>query len=177
MKYNFTPLLALFSAALIGGVGLSLATSDAPPAPAPSPQSPASISGKYCVSAGTAIQLLAAKPNADGSLDFGLSVWFENGQQCGLMGKAQPGKNGGWRYEENMSSTNEQERCGVDFTSVNGKVIVNADEKASCRSACGGGAAIYNLEFPPDSLENPKAPSDLLTDPETLYNTTCTPQP
>jgi hypothetical protein len=176
MKYNFTPLLTLFSAALIGGMGLSLAT-DMPPAAPEKTAAPASISGKYCVSAGTAVQLLAARPNADGSLDFGLSVWFENGQQCGVMGKAQPGKNGGWRYEENITSANEEERCGIDITTVGDKVVVNADEKASCRFACGGGAAISNLEFPADSLENPRASSDLLTDPETLYNTTCAPKP
>ncbi|MGZ9109021.1 MAG: hypothetical protein ACXW4B_09400 [Micavibrio sp.] len=177
MKYNFTPLLTLFSAALIGGIGLSLAT-DTPPAAPEKAQATTSISGKYCVSAGSAVQLLAARPNDDGSLDFGLSVWFENGQQCGLMGKAQPGKNGGWRFEENMKSANEEERCGIDITTAaDGKVIVNADEAASCRFACGGGAAISNLEFPPDSLENRRASSDLLSDPETLYNTACIPKP
>ena len=176
MKDNCAPLLTRFSAALIGGMGLARATDTPPAAPEKTP-APTSISGKYCVSAGTAVQLLAARPNADGSLDFGLSVWFENGQQCGVMGKAQPGKNGGWRYEENIASANEEERCGIDITAVGDKVIVNADEKASCRFACGGGAAISNLEFPADSLENPRAPSDLLTDPETLYNTTCAPKP
>lgn len=173
MKYNFTPLLTLFSAALIGGMAPSYAT-DAK-APVETAKAPDSISGKYCVSAGSAIQLLAAKPNPDQTLDFGLSVWFENGQQCGVIGKAKPAP-GGWRYEENIDSKNEEERCGITFKTVNGTVVVNADEQASCRFACGGGAAISDLQFPAKSQESKRASSSLF-DPETLYNTTCQPQP
>lgn len=174
-KYNFTPLLTLFSAALIGGMGLSLA-SDTKPAASPA-KSPESISGKYCVSAGPAIQVLGAKPLEDGTLQFGLSVWFEGGQHCGLTGKAQPNPAGGWRYEENIDSENEEERCGLDIKTVNGEIVVNADEKAACSSACGGGVAISNITFPQKSLENKRAVSGLF-DPETLYNTTCAaPQP
>ncbi len=180
MKYNFTPLLTLFSAALIGGMGLSLA-SDTKQADSASvatqTKSPESISGKYCVSAGPAVQVLGAKPLDDGSLQFGLSVWFESGQHCGLTGTAKPNAAGGWRFEENINSENEEERCGLDIKSANGEIIVNADENAACRSACGGGAAISNITFPEKSQENKRAVSGLF-DPETLYNTVCAaPQP
>ena len=177
MKNKFTPLLTLFSAALIGGMGLSLATDTKPaPQPANEAKAPESITGRYCVSAGPATQLLGAKHNSDGTLEFGLSVWFESGQHCGVIGNAKPNPAGGWRFEENINSENEEERCGIDIKMVNGEVVVNADENASCRSACGGGAAISNLTFPPQSLENKRAAAGLF-EPETLYNTTCTPKP
>lgn len=174
MKSKFTPLLTLFSAALIGGVGLSL-TADRGQA-ASDAKAEDSVAGRYCIAAGPAIQLLGAKPNEDGSLQFGLSVWFESGQHCGVIGTAKPNPAGGWRYEENINSENEQERCAIDIKPVDGGVFINADENASCRYACGGGVAIYNLAFPPQSQESKRAASGLF-DPETLYNTTCTPKP
>lgn len=174
MKSKFTPLLTLFSAALIGGIGLSLTSDSGQAASDATTADP--VAGRYCIASGPAIQLLGAKPQENGDLQFGLSVWFDSGQHCGVIGTAKQNPAGGWRYEENMTSENEEERCGIDIKPVEGGVFINADEKAACSFACGGGAAISNLAFPPQSQESKRAASGLF-DPETLYNTTCTPKP
>jgi hypothetical protein len=172
MKHAFAPLLTLFSAALISGSAISLAT-DTDKTPA-SKTTSSSLSGEYTVRAAppaTALQTLAVKPNADGSIEFGVSVWFESGQNCGVIGTAKSTGPGQWRYEDSLTSDIEDDRCAIDITQAkDGKITLNADAAAQCKSACGGGAAISDITFPDGSQTSSAPAGDVLSDPEKFFN-------
>lgn len=167
LKRGFTSCYFLFAAALMGCNSLSMAqsTETAPPAP---------VSGKYCVGpeAGqTAFKLFSALPAEDGSLDFGISIWSESGQNCGVAGKALPTP-AGWRYESNLKSAKPEERCALDITSKNGEITVTTDPKASCRASCGANLAFANEVFPAASQKSPSVAKEDLT-PDAFFNTAC----
>jgi hypothetical protein len=172
MKHAFAPLLTLFSAALISGSAISLAT-DNNTAAAPKP-GPTTLSGEYTVRAAppaTAFQTLAVSPNADGSIQFGVSVWFEGGQNCGVIGTAKPTGKGQWRYEDSLTSEIEDDHCAIDIKQgADGKITVNADAKAQCKSACGGGVNMTDIEFPSGSQTSSAPAGDVLKDPEKFFN-------
>jgi hypothetical protein len=172
MKHAFAPLLTLFSAALISGSAISLATDTGTDA-APKATS-STLSGQYSVRAAppaTANQILAVNPNADGTIQFGLSVWFESGQHCGVIGTAQPNGKGKWRYEDSLTSDIEEDRCAIDITQgADGKITLNADAKAQCQSTCGGGVAISDIEFPNGSQTSSTPAGDILNDAEKFFN-------
>lgn len=161
--------MMIFSAALLGCTTVSI--------PASRAQAEPSISGKYCVTAGKGLQLLAARPNADKTLEFGLSVWFDSGMHCGVTGKATPTEKG-WRYESDLDSADPDEHCKIDINVTDGVIVANADKVARCASACGGGVRIMDITFPPASQESTSLADDALT-PDVFFNTGCkeTPSP
>ncbi|MBI2234223.1 MAG: hypothetical protein HYU57_04385 [Micavibrio aeruginosavorus] len=155
--------LMIFSAALLGCATVSIPASTARAEP--------SISGKYCVTAGKGLQLLAARPNEDKTLDFGLSVWFDSGMHCGVTGKATPTEKG-WHYQSGLDSPDPDEHCKIDIAVKDSVIVANADTTARCASACGGGGRIFDIAFPPESRESTSLAEDALT-PDVLFNTAC----
>lgn len=134
----------------------------------------ADISGQYCVGpeAGkTAFKIFSALPAADGGLDFGVSVWDESGRNCGVAGHALASASG-WRFEQNIDSSTEAERCALDITVTDGVITVTADPNASCKSACGINVAISTEVFPAASKQDKVLTNSDLA-PENFYNTQC----
>lgn len=175
MKHAFAPLLTLFSAALISGSAISLATdTNTTAAPKASPSTTSTLSGEYTVRAAppaTAFQTLAVSPNADGTIEFGVSVWFEGGQNCGVIGTAKPTGKGAWRYEDSLTSEIEDDHCAIDIKQgADGKITLNADAKAQCKSACGGGVNMTDIEFPNGSQTSSAPATDVLKDAEKFFN-------
>jgi hypothetical protein len=156
-------------------LGLSVYSFAMDQAPDPKNESSASISGKYCVNGadGKGLKLFMAQPSSEQSLNFGLSVWFESGQHCGLVGNAKA-IGGGWRYTPKSNSGDPSKDCILDINVRDGEIIVNADAAGQCLESCGGGSAISDIRFPLASKEStPVSRTDF--EPETLFNTACTP--
>ncbi len=107
----------------------------------------------------------------DGSLDFGLSFWFEGGHHCGIIGNARETAEG-WVYENNMDAEHPREQCKVFIRTENNALVLNADMNASCRSECGAQAYIEDVMFPLDSFETRRVVQQDFN-PEVFYNTPC----
>lgn len=127
--------------------------------------------GGLCVSATEAHNAFNYTIKEDKSLDFGLSYWFNAGTHCGIIGNAKA-TDYGWRYENNMTSTNPAERCAVDITIEGDAVFFDADPDAACRMECGASAYLSGTFIPLSALES-KNPAPPAQDPETFYNTPC----
>lgn len=163
--------LVLFSVVALGSLACSSAADSAPP-----PENTA-VSGKYCVTGaeGKGLKLFAAQPSTDKSLNFGLSVWFESGQHCGVIGNAKA-VDGGWRYTPKSNSGDPAKDCILNISVADGEIVVNADANGQCQESCGGGAAISDIHFPLAAQESQTIEREAF-EPETFFNTECTPPP
>lgn len=133
-----------------------------PPPPDADASSPAGPpSGRYCVfGSGNSYEMLLARPNRDGSLAFGLTSWTANGSNFSVAGTARPSGQG-WRYEENMTSADPDQRCAVvvDRTPDGGFQVATV-EGARCEALAGHGAVLYGTDvFPPASRAGDAPPS------------------
>ena len=96
-------------------------------------------------------QTLHLRPNKDGSLEFGVSVW-QDGYNCGLAGRALKTGNNAWRLEKFINDPDPHARCRLDITVSAGNVLtLRTDPKASCRYACGAGIGFDGVQFPLNS--------------------------
>ena len=152
-------------AALSASAGASPPTADA--------GSPAGLAGgRYCVfGGGNSYSMLLARPNRDGSLEFGLTSWAANGSNFSVNGTARP--NGrGWRYEESMNSPDPNQRCAVVINRMpDGGFQVDTVEGARCEADAGHGAALYAADAFPAASRAGDAPRSFTG--ETLMQVGC----
>lgn len=99
----------------------------------------------------------------NGTMDFGVSFWFESGANCGLTGNAKP-TNTGWRYET--------EDCILDIKIEGSAVRFETDEDKNCQSACGAQASLQGMSLPLAYEEGRSIKPDDLS-PETFFNAPC----
>ncbi len=152
-------------AALSASAGASPPTADA--------GSPAGLAGgRYCVfGGGNSYDMLLARPNRNGSLEFGLTSWTAEGSNFSVNGTARSSGRG-WRYEENMNSPDPNQRCAVviDRTSDGGFQIATV-EGARCEANAGHGAALYGTDSFPAASRAGDAPRSFTG--ETLMQVGC----
>jgi hypothetical protein len=141
-----------------------------PAADAGSPAGPAG--GRYCVfGSGNSYDMLLAQPNRDGSLAFGLTSWTADGSNFAVAGTARPSGRG-WRYEENMTSPDPDQRCAVVFDRTpDGGFQVATVEGARCEADAGHGAVLYGTDIFPAASRAGDAPQSFTG--ETLMQIGC----
>ncbi len=108
----------------------------------------------------------------NGSMDFGLSVWFDSGANCGIIGRAKR-TDSGWRYEAPRNNKNQDPPgCTVNIKIEGGHVIFATDPIDDCREECGAQAYLQDFRLPLESSEDVKITNDDLS-PEKVFNTPC----
>lgn len=112
-------------------------------------------------------QVLHLRENADGTLDFGVSVW-QDGFNCGVAGKAAK-TDKGWRLEKFIDDRDPYARCRLDITVSKNVLTMRTDPKASCRYACGVGIGLDGVQFPLSSSRIGNARNDVFASEENVY--------
>jgi hypothetical protein len=146
-KIYLFPALCLF--ALAGFTGLSQAA-DAPKA------STAPNNGVYCISDQDEMRVLALKPDDKGAMKFGISLWYPNGNNFAIYGKAKSKSKNVWKFTENLNSSKKDERCDLSIAlQPDGSYYITTSPSAQCQSYGGRNATLTEIQFPKESFENP----------------------
>lgn len=120
-------------------------------------------------------QTLHVRENADGTLDFGVSVW-QDGFNCGIAGKAAKTTTG-WRLEKFVNDTDANARCRLDINVSKDNVLtLRTDPKAACRYACGAGISLDGVSFPLGTGRISAARDDIFAAEENIYTQILCPQ-
>ena len=150
-----------------------LSASTGAPQPAADAGSPAGLTGgKYCVfGGGNSYDMLLARPNRDGGLEFALTSWTAKGSNFSVSGTARPSGRG-WRYEANMNSPDPNQRCAVVVDRMpDGGFQVVTVEGARCEANAGHGAVLYGTDTFPAASRAGDAPRSFTG--ETLMQVGC----
>jgi hypothetical protein len=99
------------------------------------------------------LKIFAGRPNSDGSLLFGLSVWSPSGQNISVFGTAQRlGRE--WQYIDNLQEVTAAQRCRLEIRrGMDGSLSVSTDPTATCQSHGGVNAEIGTVQFPNTAYE------------------------
>jgi hypothetical protein len=99
------------------------------------------------------LKIFAGRPNPDGSLLFGISVWSSSGQNISVFGTAQRlGRK--WQYVDNLQATITAQRCRLEIErGTDGSLRVSTDPTATCQSHGGVNAEIGTVLFPNTAYE------------------------
>lgn len=128
--------------------GLSQAA-DAPKASA------APNNGVYCISDQDEMRVLALKPGDKGTMKFGISLWFPNGNNFAVYGKAKSKGNNTWNFTENLNSSKKDERCDLTIAlQPDGGYYISTSPAARCQAYGGRNATLTEIMFPKTSFEN-----------------------
>jgi hypothetical protein len=115
---------------------------------------------KYCIDNGST--MLLARPDVNGSLEFGISSWNARGNYFAVSGLAQPDA-GGWRYRENMNNADPTQRCEALIAQLpDGGYSFSLTQAGSCQSSGGYGAVPppdHKILFPARSRQGGLPPN------------------
>ncbi len=141
---------ALCLLAIAGFAGLSRAA-DAPKATAAA----APNNGVYCISDQDEMRVLSLKPDDKGAMKFGISLWFPNGNNFAIYGKAKSKGNNTWNFTENLNSSKKDERCDLSIALQPDGYHITTSPSAQCQSYGGRNATLTEVLFPKESFESP----------------------
>jgi hypothetical protein len=129
---------------------------------------------KVCKGTTKNSQTLHLRETADGTLDFGVSVW-QDGFNCGIAGKAVKTQTG-WRLEKFINDADSYARCRLDITvSADNTMTLRTDPKAACRYACGAGIGLDGVSFPLGASRVGPARDEIFASEENIYTRTLCP--
>jgi hypothetical protein len=149
MNYKTVSLLLLCAFAF-ASMGISVARAVNDPVLKSAPRS-----GVYCMKTQDELRVFAERINRDKSMTFGISLWYPNGGNFSVYGKAKP-QNSGWRHEENLKSSNPDDRCAVDISlTKDGDYFLKVDPKAPCTSMAGHEVRTESVLIPKHAYESP----------------------
>ena len=112
----------------------------------------ASPSFVYCLRQ-NGLKIFAGRPEPDGTLTFGLSVWSPRGQNISVFGTAH--RHGHtWQYVDNLEAATAAQRCRLDIErATDGSLRAEADPAATCQRHGGVNAEIGTVLFPSAAYE------------------------
>jgi len=132
--------------------------------------------GFYCVNgpAHKGTYSFALKEGPDKDLVFGVSLWWPDGKNFTVVGRARP-VSSGWRYED-IGSPNPQDHCVVNIIPGNsGSYTITIDLHARCESSGGFNAVPSRVVFT-EVMRQGEA-GRMLADTETFANAECPAKP
>jgi hypothetical protein len=132
--------------------------------------------GYYCANgpAHKGTYSFALKEEPDKNLVFGVSLWWPDGKNFTVVGRALP-VNSGWRYE-NISSPNPQDHCVVNIIpGKSGNYSITIDPHARCESSGGFNAVPSRVVFTKTMRQGDAG--RMLANTETFANTECPAKP
>ncbi len=110
-------------------------------------------SGLYCQHDLKDVQTFGFKRVGSGRIVFGFSDWFPSKNNITIYGRAN-WKNGRWVFERGIDSPNPDERCRAYIKiSPRGRVEIEGDARALCRSQGGAGTFVRHSVFAPRTYQ------------------------
>ena len=119
----------------------------------------------FCHKEGGVGQVFAVKRDARKNLDFGLSLWFPNGSNLLVFGKATISGPNSWIYKGGDPSTT----CSFTVQLESRTAVVKPDPQANCSGQGGYGTSVYPIKFSPSDYEGHV--TNELKDAGTFFNT------
>jgi hypothetical protein len=106
----------------------------------------------YCLRQ-NGLKIFAGRPEANGTLTFGLSVWSPAGQNISVFGTAHRYGHT-WQYVDNVQAATAAQRCRLEIErGADGSLRAEADPAATCQRHGGVNAEIGTALFPSAAYE------------------------